>query len=201
MLEQTLRNYYQRAFVDPIIPYVGQYITPLSVTWISGFFGLLFLPFLLLDKPFMAICCLLISGYLDTVDGSLARYQNQTSDFGSAMDIVIDRLVEFATLFAFYLFNPARALWIILMLGSILFCITSFLVVGIFTNNSSHKSFHYSAGLMERAKAFIFFITMVLLPNAFSILAAFFCFLVCLTALIRIIEFKKQQMKPLFYTK
>jgi archaetidylinositol phosphate synthase len=196
MLEQSLRHYYQQVLVDPILPYLPDYLTPLSMTWLSGLFGLLFVPFLLLNKAFIAISCLLISGYLDTLDGSLARYQNKTTDFGSVMDIIMDRIVEFAVIFSFYLFNPAlRALGIILMLGSILICITSFLVVGIFTANNSHKSFQYSPGLMERAEAFIFFIAMALFSTYFNALALIFCFLVCLTALIRLIEFKKETNK------
>ncbi|KGP62920.1 cytochrome C oxidase subunit III [Legionella norrlandica] len=192
MLEQSLRHYYQQILIDPILPNLCKWITPLSITWLSGLFGLLFIPFVLLNKPYIAIGFLLISGYLDTLDGSLARFQNQSSDFGSAMDIITDRIVEFSAVFALYLFNPEqRATLTILMLGSILLCITSFLVVGIFTNNNSHKSFYYSPGIMERAEAFIFFIFMTLFPGYFSFLAIIFCFLVCLTALIRVIEFKK----------
>ncbi|KTD52941.1 CDP-alcohol phosphatidyltransferase family protein [Legionella quateirensis] len=192
MLEQTLRHHYQRVLVDPLVCRLNNRITPLSITWLSGFFGLLFIPCLLLHKPFLAISCLLISGYLDTLDGSIARFQGKSSDFGSAMDIIIDRIVEFAVIFAFYLFNPIQnAFSAILMLGSILLCITSFLVVGIFTNNNTHKSFHYSPGLMERAEAFIFFIAMTLYPGYFNPLAWLFCILVCFTALIRMMEFKK----------
>lgn len=192
MLDHTLRHHYQGVLIDPILPYLTHQITPLSVTLLSGFFGLLFIPFLLINKTLIAISCLLISGYLDTLDGSLARYQNSTTNFGSVMDIIMDRIVEFSVVFALYLYNPSqRALWAILMLGSILICITSFLVVGIFTTNNSRKSFHYSPGLMERAEAFIFFIAMALLPAYFNALALAFIFLVCLTALIRLIEFKK----------
>jgi phosphatidylglycerophosphate synthase len=194
MLEQILRPHYQRALVDPLVSYLPHRISPLLVTWLSGFIGLLFIPFLLLNRPFIAIGCLLISGYLDTLDGSLARFQNKTSDFGSVLDIIMDRLVEFAVIFSLYLFNPPqRALFVILMLGSILLCITSFLVVGIFTNNNSYKSFHYSPGLMERAEAFLFFIAMTLMPHYFNQLASLFCCLVCWTAIIRLVEFKKAE--------
>jgi phosphatidylserine synthase len=193
MLEQTLRHYYQRLLIEPLVHRLSSRITPLSVTWLSGLFGLFFIPFLLLNKPLLAIASLLISGYLDTLDGSIARYQNKTSDFGSAMDILVDRFVEFGVIFAFYLLNPIQnGLTSMLMLGSILLCITSFLVVGIFTNNNSNKSFHYSPGLMERAEAFIFFIAMILFPKYFNAFALIFCFLVCLTAWIRMSEFKKQ---------
>lgn len=196
MLEQALRHHYQSILVDPLLHYLGHKVSPLTITWLSGIFGLLFLPILLLNKPVIAILCLLLSGYLDTLDGSVARFQNKSSDFGSAMDIIMDRVVEFSVIFSFYLINPAqRSLPVILMLGSILLCITSFLVVGIFTRNNSQKSFYYSSGLMERAEAFLFFIAMILFPIYFNWLALLFCFLVCLTGLIRLIEFKGHQVK------
>lgn len=197
MLEQSLRHYYQLVLVDPILPALRDRITPLSITWLSGIFGLLFIPFVLLDKPYIAISFLLLSGYLDTLDGSLARFQNRASDFGSAMDIVMDRIVEFSAVLALYLFDPQhRATLAILMLGSILLCITSFLVVGIFSNNTTQKNFYYSPGIMERAEAFLFFIFMTLFSSCFNFLAALFCFLVCLTALIRLFEFKKSVQAP-----
>ncbi len=194
MIEQSFRHNYERFLVDPLVRRLKR-VTPITITWMSGVTGLLFIPFIVLNQPLIAIAFLLISGYLDTLDGSLARFQNKSSDFGSVMDIIMDRIVEFAAIFALYLFSPLdRALMVILMLGSILLCITSFLVVGIFTNNDSQKSFHYSPGLMERAEAFIFFIVMALCPTYFNILAIVFCCLVCFTALIRLMEFKKNQL-------
>ena len=92
-----------------------------------------------------------------------------------------------------WLVDPVhRALWCFLMLGSMLLCITSFLVVGIFVANDSHKSFHYNPGIMERAEAFIFFIAMMLWPSAFVGLAMLFSLLVTLTAIIRLTQFYKQ---------
>lgn len=71
---------------------------------------------------------------------------------------MVDRVVEFVVVLALWFVAPQqRGLWCLLMLGSMLLCITSFLVVGIFSENQSQKSFHYSSGLMERAEAFSFF--------------------------------------------
>lgn len=75
-----------------------------------------------------------------------------------------------------------RGLWCMLTLGSMLLCITSFLVVGIFTENQSQKSFHYSPGLMKRAEAFSFFIAMMIWP-----------------AIIRLVQFYNQQYDRLAY--
>lgn len=196
MLEQKFRPYFQKTFFDPIVKSIQYKVSPLFITWMSGVFGLIFIPFLLWNNTIIALFLLLTSGILDILDGSLARFQKTSSNFGSAMDIVMDRVVEFSTVFALYLVDPQhRAFCTILMLGSMLICITSFLVVGIFTQNESHKSFHYSPGLMERAEAFIFFFVMVLFPEYFNLLASVFCILVVLTAGVRLKEFSKNSFR------
>jgi len=190
MIEQSLRQSYQRIFIDPFLQIWGHKISPIFITFLAAIFGLLFIPAFLTGHAILAICLLLASGYCDTLDGSLARHQQKTTPLGSVLDIMADRLVEFSVILAFYLINPIQnGLASFMMLGSILLCVTSFLVVGIFTENSSNKSFHYSPGIMERAEAFVFFILMILLPQYFVLLALVFSGLVCLTALIRLTQF------------
>lgn len=192
MLEETIRPAYQRLLVDPVVRRIGFSLVPTDITLLAGGLGLLFIPALLFATPLAAVIILVLSGYCDTLDGSLARYQNNATSLGSVLDIMVDRFVEFSVILGLYLANPAeRALAVIMMLGSILLCITSFLVVGIFTPNHSHKSFHYSPGLMERAEAFFFFILMALMPNYFNWLAWLFTGLVLVTALIRFKQFTR----------
>ncbi|WBV63947.1 CDP-alcohol phosphatidyltransferase family protein [Legionella pneumophila 130b] len=115
------------------------------------------IPALWLNLPYLAISLLLLSGYCDTLDGTIARLTNHSSDWGSVLDIMTDRVVEVGVVFALWAINPnERGLGSLLMMASILLCITSFLVVGIFKTNDSEKSFHYSPGLIERAEAFVF---------------------------------------------
>lgn len=192
MLEQLVRPHYQQWFVDPIVKRINQVINPIQVTLIAGICGLLIIPALLLHYNNLSLCLLLVSGFLDTLDGTLARYNNCTSALGALLDITIDRLVEFSVIIGLWTIDPTeRSFMCLLMLGSILLCITSFLTVGIFTANYSAKSFHYSPGMIERLEAFLFFITMILLPNCFTTLAITFCSTVLLTTLIRIVEFAK----------
>lgn len=194
MLEQIGRNLYQRCLVDSVVRWIDYKISPLAVTALSVLFGILFIPLILLS-PVLAIFSLLLSGYCDTLDGSLARHQNTTSDIGCVLDIIADRVVEFCVIFGLYLLDPAaNGLACMLMLGSVLICITSFLVVGIFIEKDSHKSFHYSPGIMERAEAFIFFIAMALIPSWFIELAYLFVVLVLITALIRVWQFWRSHL-------
>ena len=194
MLESYCRSQYQRWFVIPIATRLGPKITPNQITCIAGFIGMMALPALFFNFPVIAGILVLLSGYFDTLDGTLARLKHTVSDMGSILDIIFDRIVEFAIIFGLFTVDPMHRAWMaLLMLGSILICITSFLVVGIFTPNTSEKGFHYSPGLMERAEAFIFFLLMIFLPSAFNELALCFSLLVMFTTVQRLFQFYKQQ--------
>jgi phosphatidylglycerophosphate synthase len=193
MMEHYLRPSYQQVLVNPVANRLRGRVTPNQITVLSGVFGVLVLPALVFNQVFLAIGLLLLSGYCDTLDGTLARAGQEISHWGSALDIMIDRLVELGVVLALWAVAPeVRGLWCLLMLGSMLLCITSFLVVGIFTANDSSKSFHYSPGLMERAEAFLFFIAMMLWPSMFVWLALLFTLLVLATAVSRLLEFRHQ---------
>lgn len=193
MLENILKLHYKRFFLDKIAHYLAKYMTPNKITLCALIVGMCVLPALLFHQNWLAIFFLVLSGYLDSVDGEVARLQSRSSDIGSMLDIISDRIVEASVIIGLFLVNPLdRALLSLCMLASILICITSFLVVGIFTQNNSYKSFHYSPGLMERAEAFLFFIVMILFPRFFSEISTLFCIIVLLTADIRIYQFIKK---------
>ena len=191
MIETNLRKTYQKICVDPLLQIQGfQKVHPIFLTCLGGLLGIAIFPALAGGFPLCALLLLILSGFIDTLDGSLARLYAKTSPQGAAMDIVTDRIVEFAILLGLYCVDPpSRSLPIILMLGSILICVTSFLIVGLFTENKTEKSFHYSPGIIERAEAFIFFAIMIFLPAAFHFLSYLFSFLVLLSAFIRMIQF------------
>ncbi|MAZ78302.1 MAG: hypothetical protein CMF39_06445 [Legionellaceae bacterium] len=194
MLEAKYRHLYQRCLVDGLAAGLSrlEFIHPKHLSLLSCFFGVLVIPLLFYHHPIWAVITLLFSGYLDSVDGTLARLKKMSSVSGAVLDIMCDRLVEFAVIMGLYLQQPARAFWCILMLGSILICITSFLLAAAVSENESHKSFHYSPGLMERAEAFIFFVAMILFPSVFEGLAVLFSILVFYTAAVRIMQLLRQ---------
>ncbi|OJW46626.1 MAG: hypothetical protein BGO67_04925 [Alphaproteobacteria bacterium 41-28] len=192
MIELYIRPTYQKILGDPLALMIGRVFSPNSVTLLSVLSGVCIILALLSDQLTLAILLLMLSGLLDTLDGTVARLFHKESPYGTALDIIGDRIVEVSIVLGLFLVSPeTRAVASFAMLGSILICVTSFLVVGIFSKNESHKSFHYSPGLMERPEAFAFFGVMILFPDYFQILASFFSFLVLLTAILRMIEFKR----------
>lgn len=190
MLVTYLKTAYQRIFVDLVARALCGKLSANQVTLFAGIAGTLLLPCLYFGFPSLAVALLLFSGYLDTLDGSLARLSESSTEWGTVFDITMDRWVEFMVILGLWSVSPdVRSFYIILMLGSVLLCVTSFLVVGIFSQNDSAKGFYYSPGIIERAEAFAFFIAMILWPAYFSILALLFSLLVLLTAIIRLKQF------------
>ena len=196
MLENVIRNQYQKWLVNPVADWIDHRVSPTFITALRAVFGFLFAPAFLLRCNSLAIFFLLLSGYLDTLDGTVARLQNNSTDWGAVLDIMADRWVEFCVIFSFFWIDPAgNALGSILMLGSILLCVTGFLVVGAFSKNMSSKGFYYSPGVMERAEAFIFFVLIVLAPHYFSELAYIFSSLVFVTAVSHLYQFSINSAK------
>ncbi|MDN3505857.1 MAG: CDP-alcohol phosphatidyltransferase family protein [Simkaniaceae bacterium] len=168
---------------------------PKTLTFLGLIFGLT-IPFVI-SYSFLAILCLALSGFFDILDGAVARYRKLSSEQGAVLDITCDRVVEFMVILGLFLVNPSeRGMASLLMLGSILFCITTFLVVGIFSQNTTEKSFYYSPGLIERPEAFAFFALMMAFPKGFPYLAPLFTGLVILTGIIRIYQFFRNTSMP-----
>lgn len=195
MIDTYLRNIFQTACSPSYLRKLSQAkISPHLYTLGALICGLSITPALAYQKIWIALCLLLASGFLDTVDGSVARAKNQATPEGAIFDIVSDRIVETAIIFGLYFVDPeSRGLLCLLMLGSILLCITTFLVVGIFVKNTSEKGFYYSPGIIERSEAFIFFGAMILFRNYFFYISILFSALVLITALVRIWQFSRHQ--------
>jgi archaetidylinositol phosphate synthase len=191
MIDSKYRSHYQILIVDPLMRWkIFHKISPILLTILGGVVGIAVCPLLAFHQTQWAITALFLSGFMDTLDGSLARHLQKTSSKGAVLDIVMDRSVEFATILGLFLIEPeSRAIYCLFMLGAVLLCVTSFLVVGIFLQNQSEKSFHYSPGIIERFEAFLFFAAMIVGPDYFTTLAVVFTVLVILTTGIRVGQF------------
>ncbi len=191
MLDSHGRFVYRSRFLNPVLTWsIWRGISPHAITIAGCLAGIAIWPLLTMNMTVMALIALLLSRFLDTLDGTLARYKKLTSPQGAALDIFCDRIVDFSIFLGLYEVDPAaRAIPILFMLGSVLLCITSFLVVDLFSENDSYKDFYYSPGLIERTEAFGFFLLMMVWPSFFTPLAWIFSSLVFLTAVIRLGQF------------
>ena len=190
MLESQLRPALHRWILDRLTALLVQVpqITPLRVTFVAAVLGTLVPVLLWAGKPGWAISALVGAGFLDIVDGSLARARQQANAKGACLDIVADRWVECCAVLGLAIYYPEQQLNCLIMLIAMMLCVTSFLLAGIFTPKIHEKSFYYSPGLMERAEAFIFFVVMICWSHGFTLMAYLFCVLVMYTAVRRLYE-------------
>ncbi|MCP3029382.1 CDP-alcohol phosphatidyltransferase family protein [Halobacillus sp. A5] len=158
-----------RKFVQPSIEHTAKWfltrgMTPDQVTIIAFVSGIGTSVLYILGYPVAAVILLWLSGYLDAVDGTMARHTKSTP-FGTVMDITFDRVVEVSMIVAIAYVHPG-VLWPLLLLTvSIVISMTIFLVVGTVSEKAGVKSFYYQAGLAERTEGFILFSLMLLLPD------------------------------------
>ncbi|WP_440616949.1 CDP-alcohol phosphatidyltransferase family protein [Cysteiniphilum sp. 6C5] len=192
MIESSLRPLFQRVFIQPLMHMGVRHLPANAITIASLITGFISACFLSAEFNFMAVLLLLVSGYLDILDGSVARIQNNSTHFGTVLDIISDRLVESFIVIALFMRDPNLAFICLLMMMSMLVCVSSFLLVGIFSEKQSEKSFYYSPGLMERAEAFIFFIAMIIFNQFAMIIGIVFTLLVLWTTGVRVYQFYKQ---------
>jgi phosphatidylglycerophosphate synthase len=194
MVDTKFRQSFQRLCVLPVAKFIQNTNTsPKTLTLTSLCSGLLAVPFISFGSSFFSIFFLLVSSYLDNLDGALARLSGGGTKSGAVIDILSDRLVEIGCIFGLYWALPsARAFPCMLMLASMLLCITSFLIIGIFSRKESDKSFHYCPGVIERTEAFCFFILFILFPSWFHFLAYSFVILLLATGALRLSHFLKQ---------
>src|SRR5690606_40653937 len=91
-----------RKHVQPVVEKTADFLlskgfTADSVTKIAFAIGMSSGIFIYLDQPFWAVFVLWFSGYLDVVDGTMARKTNPSS-WGTSLDISFDLLVEISVI-------------------------------------------------------------------------------------------------------
>ena len=188
MIEQKLRPFIQSTLVNSVAKFLVGKCKPNTITILSFIVGLVS-AICVFVNPYLSVMLLLLSGYFDVLDGSLARLRGSSSNIGTMLDILSDRFVESFMIIAIFTYQPQLA-WVgLFMMMSILVCISSFLLVGIFTQNDTQKSFYYSPGLIERAETFIFFIIMIIFPSLVFCLGLIYTILVLWTTAYRCYEF------------
>lgn len=158
-----------RKLIQPSINQTASYFlekgrTANEITVVALFVGVATSVLYVLGYPILAVIFLWLSGFLDAVDGTMAR-KTKTSPFGTVMDITFDRIVEIAMIIAIASVHP-EVMWPLLLLSvSIIVSMTIFLVVGAVSEKAGIKSFYYQAGLAERTEGFILFSIMILFPD------------------------------------
>ncbi|WP_070119612.1 CDP-alcohol phosphatidyltransferase family protein [Bacillus marinisedimentorum] len=184
-----------RHLVQPAIEKTGRGLLNLGlsanqVTTIAFIIGASSGLFIYLGQPLWAVAVLWLSGFLDAVDGTMARL-TKPSTFGTVLDVSYDRLVEISVILGLA-FRYPEAMWALLLLSvAIIYAMTIFLTVGAVTEKSGMKSFYYQPGLAERTEGFVLFTLMILFPEFLVTITLMFLAVEVFTSLQRLMEAKR----------
>ena len=191
MLDTHGRKYISPLFKGAANIFLNLNMTPNNITIIGFIIGLLPFVFIYAGKPLIAVTLLWVSGFLDAVDGEMARVSNNSTPWGTLMDITFDRLVELGVILAMALKEPQSRMHLLFLTAAIIISMTIFLTVGALSQNKGGKSFYYQAGVAERTEGFIFFTLMILIPTHLQLITGIFSMLIAITALQRLIEARR----------
>jgi len=185
-----------RKLVEPLISWTGGKLlklslTPDQVTWLAFITGAATGFLIYRDMFVLAVVLLWLSGFLDAVDGSMARQSGETTSWGTLLDITFDRVVEISFIIGLALRFQEMQFFVILMTCSVILSMTIFLTVGALSKKEGVKSFYYQAGLAERTEGFILFTLMLIFSDIISIIAVIYTGAVLFTALQRMLEAKR----------
>ncbi len=184
-----------RAMVQPVITKTAGFFLSIGlkanhVTVIAFLVGILAGVLVYLRLPVAGVAVLWLSGFLDAVDGSMARQSKSSSPWGTVLDVTFDRVVEAGILAALALRHqdPKILLLFLFLAIGIIFTMTVFLTVGALSEKESYKSFYYQPGLAERTEGFILFSLMVLFQSHLVFWTVVFIIVEIFTGLQRLIE-------------
>ncbi|MGV8981300.1 CDP-alcohol phosphatidyltransferase family protein [Clostridium sp.] len=191
MLDTHGRKYFNPFFKTVANIFLKLHMTPNNITIIGFIIGVTPFGFIYFDKPLIAVLLLWVSGFLDAVDGEMARASNASTSWGTLMDVTFDRLVEIGIILAIAFKQPQCRLQLLFLTATIILSMTVFLTVGALSQNNGSKSFYYQAGVAERTEGFIFFSLMILIPQHLVIITSIFSMIIAITAIQRMLEAKK----------
>ncbi|MBB6696300.1 CDP-alcohol phosphatidyltransferase family protein [Clostridium algidicarnis] len=187
---------YGRKYVNPLINLVAKFLlninlTPNNITLIAFIIGIASSVFIYFDLPIVAIFALWFSGFLDAVDGAMARKKGITTSIGTLMDITFDRMVEMGIILTLAIKFPNDILHLLILTICILISMTLFLTVAALTEKKGMKSFYYQAGFAERTEGFIMFSLMINFSHNLVFITDIFSLAVIITAFQRFLEAKR----------
>lgn len=191
MLDTHGRKYLDKYFDKTSEFLINFKLTPTQVTVIALVTGVLASIIYYFDNTLWAIILLWLSGFLDAVDGAMARKLKAITKTGTLLDICFDRIVELAFIIVFALKHQDSTFALLCLTCSIVLSMSVFLTSGMLLENKGKKSFHYQAGLMERTEGFLMFTIMMILNTFMREIAFIYAGLVLFTAIQRLIEATK----------
>lgn len=188
MLDTYGRKYMDKYFNSTADFLLKLKLTPTKVTVVALVLGICASLLYYFDDIFLSLALLWLSGYLDAVDGAMARKSKAVTNTGTLLDIFFDRVVELAFILVFALKHEDAVFVLLCLTCTIVMSMSVFLTSGMLIENTGKKSFHYQAGLMERTEGFIMFTLMILLNKYILYVTFLYAVLIAFTVFQRLRE-------------
>jgi archaetidylinositol phosphate synthase len=196
--KNTMLDTKGRKYIQPLFEKVANFtirwgITANQVTIVAFLVGIIAAIVVCFGNAVVGVALLWLSGFLDALDGTIARKTNSSSGIGTLMDILFDRIVEIAMLLAIECMTTSVdiGIYISIVLSAIIISMTVFLTVGALVDKIGNKSFYYQAGLAERTEGFIMISLAAILPDFREIILVVFAAMMLFTAGQRFLEAKR----------
>ncbi|MGB5620500.1 MAG: CDP-alcohol phosphatidyltransferase family protein [Desulfobacterales bacterium] len=100
--KSVLAEPYYRWLDERILPYVNRLTLSPNQFTLVGVLLAAAVPIGFFLHPVVGLLFMLISGFVDTLDGLLARRRNVASTFGAFLDSTLDRISDFFYIFGFW---------------------------------------------------------------------------------------------------
>jgi CDP-diacylglycerol--glycerol-3-phosphate 3-phosphatidyltransferase len=158
-------------------------ITPNTITWLGFVLAAGAATLIAMGYLWVAGILVIIAGFLDLLDGALARYTNRVSHFGAVLDSTLDRLSEAALLLGILVLYAVEQSFIgILLVGVVLF---SSILVSYIRARAEGAGLECQVGLFTRTERILVLVLGLLLGQieyalmiALGIIAVFSLFTV-----------------------
>jgi len=183
-----------RRHIDKPLAAVAKRAVPLgvsanAVTALGFALGMAAAALIAAQLYWVALGVLLVSRFLDGLDGAIAR-QTRITDVGGYLDITLDFIVYASVVFAFALADPQRnALAAAFLTMSFMGPAATFLAYAIFaakhgitTEIRGAKSLYYLGGLTEGFETILTLALMCAFPDWFSAIAVVYAIMCWITA-------------------
>jgi len=193
MLDAAIRRHIDTPLAAVARQAVKLGLTADAVTAFAFAFGMAAAALIAAQLTWLALGVLLLSRFLDGLDGAIAR-QTRLTDVGGYLDITLDFIVYASVVFAFALADPQRnALAAAFLTTSFMGPASTFLAYAIFaakhgitTEIRGAKSLYYLGGLTEGFETILTLSLMCAFPDWFPVIAVVYAIMCWITAGTRI---------------
>jgi phosphatidylglycerophosphate synthase len=193
MLDAIIRPHIDRPLAVVAKQAVTAGVTANAVTALGFALGMAAAALIASELYWPALGVLLVSRFLDGLDGAIAR-QTRLTDLGGYLDITLDFIVYASVVFAFALADPERnALAAAFLTTSFMAPASTFLAYAIFaakhglsTEIRGSKSLYYLGGLTEGTETILTLCLMCAFPEWFAVIAVVYAIMCWITGGTRI---------------